>query len=232
MNRFLINFSVLALFFSVVTTSFAQESRHNEIQTLFNNHTLYRVGGFGGPIVEFSSLNGAFSVANGGGGGLIINNIFVGGYGLGVSTNHYMDFYYAHPASSSSYAHWYGYDRINFGHGGFWMGYASQPLKAFHVAASTKMGWGAISITDSKAGSNYSLYNIVDEVFVIQPQLELQLNLLRWMRLNIGLGYRFVTGIDKKYLDMNAGQLSWKPYFHKKDFNSMTGSIGFYFGKF
>jgi hypothetical protein len=213
-------------------SAFAQNAKHQEIQTLFDKSSIYRVGGFGGPIVEFSKLYGEFAVSNGGGGGLIINNLFVGGYGLGISTNHHTGFYYTHPASSSSYPQYYGYDRVNFGHGGFWLGYAHQPYKAVHLALSSKIGWGAISLNDTKANSTLSLYNIVDEVFVFQPQLETQLNLTKWFRVNVGVGYRFVNGIDKKFLDISSGALGWKPYFKRKDFNSVTGSIGFYFGKF
>ncbi len=36
-----------------------------------------------------------------------------------------------------------------------------------------------------------------DNVFVITPEVNLGLNLLKWMRLNVGVGYRVVTGVNE-----------------------------------
>ena len=49
-------------------------------ETLFNNARV--VGGFGAPIVEMG-LGNEMTTAVGGGGAVVIDNFFIGGYGIG-----------------------------------------------------------------------------------------------------------------------------------------------------
>ena len=64
----------------------------------------------------------------------------------------------------------------------------------------------------------------IDHVFVITPQLDLNMNLLKWMRLNVGVGYRIVTGVDHTYKTQQDGIIVEKPYFDSNAFNSITGN--------
>ena len=50
-------------------------------QTLFS--VVDEVVGFGGPIVEFSGFKGKVIPAVGGGGGVFLDDFFIGGYGIG-----------------------------------------------------------------------------------------------------------------------------------------------------
>jgi hypothetical protein len=51
-------------------------------ETLFGNVDVW--GGFGGPIFEISSIADESIVSVGGGGALIMDNFFFGGYGIGT----------------------------------------------------------------------------------------------------------------------------------------------------
>ncbi|MDP2235879.1 MAG: hypothetical protein Q8J88_05560 [Bacteroidales bacterium] len=214
------------------TASFGQEE--STYKTIFDSNNSVRISGFGGPIVEFSSVINEFAVSNGGGGGVIINNFFIGGYGMGLSTNHYKDISYVHPTSSSGLPIVYSNERINFGHGGFWLGGSLKPNEAVHLALSTKLGWGSISLADEDYNSAFTLYSFKDEVFVVQPQIEAEFNITRWFKMNFGLGYRFVAGIDEKVLDVGSpgGTVQWKQFFKSNEFNSLSGSVSFLFGGF
>ena len=51
-------------------------------ETLFDDFTSF--GAFGGPMVEISSINGEVGADVGGGGALVLDDFFIGGYGMGT----------------------------------------------------------------------------------------------------------------------------------------------------
>ena len=157
----------------LVAGSSAQE---NGIQTLFGSGT--RISGFGGPIMSFTSINGEFAHMMGGGGGVLLGDFFFGGYGEGLT--------------NSIIA---GGNRINFGHGGFWTGYSFLADLAFHPSIATQIGWGNISQRDD---GYYNLSN--DNVFVINPAIELEMNFTKFFRLGVGAHYRLVSGVNTSTL--------------------------------
>ena len=65
---------------------------------------------------------------------------------------------------------------------------------------------------------------------VITPQIELEFNITSWMRVNIGAGYRVVTGIDKAY--QFKGSPNTIKYYDAKDFNSPVGEVSILIGGF
>jgi hypothetical protein len=48
----------------------------------------------------------------------------------------------------------------------------------------------------------------------------------KWFKINVGAGYRFVTGIDAIYLDGDSNQVN---FYDKSDFNSPVGTISLIF---
>ena len=69
----------------------------------------------------------------------------------------------------------------------------------------------------------------VDGVFVFTPQLEVEMNIARWFKINIGAGYQMVTGVDKTYTNINNQEVN---YYNSSDYNSPQASISFLFGGF
>jgi hypothetical protein len=161
---------VLALLFGGL------KAQDNGIQTLFGSGT--RISGFGGPIMSFTSINGKFAHMMGGGGAVILGDFWLGGYGEGL-TNTIMA----------------GGNRIDFGHGGFWTGYSFLASRALHPSVSAQLGWGSISQKDD----DYS-YLSSDNVFVVNPILELEMNFTKFFRLGVGAHYRFVNGVNTSTL--------------------------------
>lgn len=156
------------LFMASLTTSMAQT------ETLFNDNIDY--GGFGGPMIEFSQINGTTVADVGGGGGLVINNFFVGGYGLG------------NEGASVTFEEEL-YD-IDFGHGGFWFGLATPQHKLIHAYASFRVGWGEVEL--KRDGDR----EFEDNLLALAPELGLEVNVTDWFRLGLSGGYRSVSGID------------------------------------
>jgi len=173
-------------------------AQDDEIQTLFGQGT--KITGFGGPFMSFSTMNGEFAHMMGGGGGVILNGFFFGGYGLGLTN------YIENVA---------GGNEIEFGHGGFWTGFTLFGSKAIHPAISTQIGWGGISLKDTDGWDIY--YN--DNVFVLNPAVELEMNFTKFFRLSVGGNYRFVAGVDS-------------PGLSNQDMSGPGVFLGFKFGWF
>ena len=85
-------------------------------ETLFNRARVG--GGFGSPIFEWG-LGGSTNTSVGGGGGLVIENIFIGGYGLGS-----VDF--------DALIEDGEIENMELAHGGFWLGATISPYKVVH----------------------------------------------------------------------------------------------------
>ncbi|MDP3463826.1 MAG: hypothetical protein Q8S18_13620 [Bacteroidales bacterium] len=229
--------SSLAFVVCLVVTLFTaklngQESEKVEFRTLFDSQKPLNISGFGGPILEFSSIGkDEFAVSVGGGGAVLVNNVFFGGYGTGLATYHHPDLKMYDPANSK----WTDYsdNTINFGHGGFWAGAILKPHQAVHLSVSSKFGWGEISLIQEEFNEKH-LYLFEDRVFVVTPQVEVEANLARWLKINVGVGYRFVTGVNRTYDFYSADNVfvEKRNLYKAKDFSKPEATISFLFGWF
>lgn len=166
---------VITFIFLTVSGLKAQDS---EIQTLFSGGTT-RISGFGGPAMSFTIVNGEFAHMMGGGGGVLLGDFFLGGYGEGLSNEILSDA-----------------NRLDFGHGGFWTGYSFFANRPLHPTISAQIGWGGVSERNDN-------YYYSDNVFVFNPAIELEMNFTRFFRLGVGVQYRIVTGVNPEMHSSN-----------------------------
>ncbi|GAB4380080.1 MAG: hypothetical protein Kow0075_11160 [Salibacteraceae bacterium] len=111
----------------------------------------------------------------GGGGGIILSKrLFIGGYGSDNFMQTTGDIY---PNQLT---------KLEFGHGGLWMGYLHHADSVIHFGASVKMGWGGYKVSDAQ-----SVLLESNGLYVICPQAEVELNLLPFMKLPVAAGYRY-----------------------------------------
>jgi hypothetical protein len=193
----------LPLLTAILLCSSSLIAQQDAPQTLVGNG-VESVSGFGGLILQFSSIDGDAAVFTGGGGAVLFNRQFYfGGYGLGLSSDVKVDIEGA------------SYD-LDYGHGGFYMGYIFAPEKLTHWAFSTKLGWGQANLRNISqfVGPNYS-----DNTFSITPMIEGELNITNWFKINAGIGYQYTVGVDKDLFDNSA-------------FNSPSVGLSFLFGWF
>lgn len=199
---------------------------------LGNDQGEVHVSGFGAYIIGFSNTGGNFAVYNGGGGAVLLNQtVYFGGYGMGLSSRHNMGSLTMVESNGeiATYENLYS----QFGHGGFWIGYIHQSYKPVHFGASTKLGWGSLSMSNDILDNNYDEFQYyhlaLDNVFVITPQIEVEMNLLKWFKINASAGYQIVTGVDKTYVNPAGQQVK---YFNSKDFTQPMFNLSFVFGGF
>ncbi len=219
---------LIALFTAFSIDLNAQEE--SEMKYIFTGEKKIKVSGFIGPIMEFSAIQNDFAFFMGGQGALIFNQKFYfGGYGEGLTTRHYSD-YWIYDKYTGDFYSTDGY--ISFGHGGFLLGYIHKSNKPIHFGISSRIGWGAINTFPIKEIEPYYYEyddSHKDHVFVAIPQIEVEFNFTKWFKVNAGIGYRIVAGIDKEIIfdDKNS-----KMIYDKKDFNKPQGTITLCFGFF
>ena len=102
----------------------------------------------------------------------------------------------------------------SFGHGGFWLGYSIKPSNLLHLGIDTKLGWGNITTKSNALAEG----EIKDDVFVFSPQVFGEANISYWFKVNAGVGFQKVIGVDN--------------YFESSDFDSPSFSISLLFGWF
>lgn len=171
-----------------------------QTQTLFNKARV--VGGFGSPIVEIG-LDENYNTSVGGGGGLLINSFFLGGYGMGS-----LDFEELLTQDGDI-------ERIDLGHGGLWLGFSVPTHKLIHFYGSARIGWGAIDIRTRNA-----VFDELDQVFVLTPEAGIELNITRWFKLAGTVGYRYLDGINES------------SFYSNDDFRGAFAGITLRFGGF
>ncbi|MCF8233182.1 MAG: hypothetical protein K9G67_04455 [Bacteroidales bacterium] len=221
---------IFALLFSTVRLS-AQEE--DGMRYLFGpGDRDISISGFGGPFVGFTAMGDEFAVTSGGGGAVLFNQrFFVGGYGEGVASLHEEDLIIYSRTLGKNVT--YPDLKKNFGHGGFWIGYINKPHSVFHWGINSKFGFGAVTLNEGTFGSDHHDDFEYDNVFVISPELVFELNLLKWLRINVGVGYQYVAGINKEYeYQLPDGKTEYRKYFEPEDFSKPIGHISFLFGWF
>lgn len=190
--------TLLAAIILISISGFTQEKSTNEFRTIFGDQKL-KVSGIGGFNMAFSSFNTYYAVSTGGSMGVLFNKqLFVGGYGQSASLDRVVEI------NNEEYRD------VNLNHGGFWLGYIILPNFPIHPVISTQAGWGKARLDD--------YYK--DYVFVINPMIEVQLNVTRFFRIAVGGHYTFVSDVNSI------------PTMSTSDFSGPGGTLSFRFGWF
>lgn len=185
------------LSFATLTTAYGQRP-----DVLIGND-YESISGFGGVFISLASIDGQVMPYTGGGGAVLLDNTFYfGGYGLGLSGDLSVD------VAGTEYD-------VNFNHGGFMLGFNIEPSRLVHFGISSKIGWGGIDYRSK----NDLIDSTEDQVFVLSPQAEVEFNMTHWFKLNVGVGYQQVLGVDDFFYKQN-------------DVSSPAASISFLFGWF
>ena len=148
-------------------------------------------GGYGAPVVKFTQVKNQFALFVGGYGGWLINHTFLiggGGYGLVNKIN------YPEGVVLDQFIPYYE-KRILFGYGGLVLEYIGNHSRLIHYSVSTLIGAGGLSYYYE---NNFDFHDYPgNSVFVFEPAVNLELNVTTFFRINAGISYRLVRGVDK-----------------------------------
>ena len=143
--------------------------------------------GYAGPMASVTRLAGETGFLVGGRGGAVLRHRFVlGAAGLTIVNDVNMP---------SSAALGPGSHNIGFSGGGFWFAYILLPETIVHVTGGVLLGGGSVSyqVTDQAPGvpATYTRSSF----YQVAPEAEVEVNVLRFMRIALGGYYRFVANV-------------------------------------
>lgn len=171
-------------------------------------------GGYGAVVVKFTSVNDDLGVLVGGRGGWIINHTFsIGGAGYGLVNN----------VRANSVGP-FGQEFVDFGYGGLDLEFIANSDDLVHFSVHTLIGGGAAGFRYGFGDDNWDWDSSdgnhrFDAFFVIEPGVNIDLNIIKWFRVSLGAGYRHVSGLSSG-VTTNA------------DISGPSGTLTFRFGKF
>lgn len=180
----------------------AKESKNSgEYRTLFGGDETTH-GGYGGLAVNWSQIDGKDAVLVGIRGGWIINHgisIGLGGYGF---------------ANDLSYNKTIDNIKGDYAMAGGYGGLVIEPIIGakwpVHVSIPILIGAGGVSLYNN----NYYPYDPYHDYyyypesasafFVLEPGIEVELNMVKFMRIAVGGYYRYTSGLDLAATDTHA----------------------------
>jgi hypothetical protein len=164
-------------------------------------------GGFGGPAIKITTINGENAVMVGGRGGWIINHSLVlggGGYGLVTDVK----------AKVPDSIHQY----IEMGYGGLDLEYISLSNDLLHLSVGLLIGGGGIGYKNEN-NNVFNGTNNKNSFFVLEPSVHANLNITHFFRIAAGVSYRYISGL-KSVVSSNT------------DLSGPSGILTLEFGKF
>jgi len=217
----------IVLLMGIGLVSFAQSSEKNEktgsdkeMNTLFSKGEKINVGWFVGIDPGYTQFDKKDVWLAGMSAGVILNHNFT----IGLTGRAWMkcNQLYYNNVSDTTGAYLEG------GYGGLLVEYTLFPKSLVHVTFPVMIGAGGATYTtkeilyqDSNGHEWNDHYRTLDSqaFFVVEPGVRAELNVLKFMRLNAGVSYRYAPNFTL----MNTS---------KDLINNFTGTIGLKFGKF
>ena len=183
-------FAGLLLSMTIVISSQGQ-NENEKMSTIFGGDEKHiDHGGWAGLNFGYTQINGRDTYLMGARGGWLINHRFtigLAGSGL-VSDQDYTDVI---PDETLTLAG---------GYGGLFLEAVLWPFSPVHVTIPVTIGAGGIAYTSSYwRNTNYydDMYTYdSDAYFLLEPGLEVELNLIKFMRLAVGGSYRYTSEIN------------------------------------
>ncbi len=207
---------IFLILIATVSVAFAEE------ETLLNAEDLTYKGFFTG-ILKGTEINDHGAAIIGGRGGVVINKHLALGAGL---------YWLVNEVEGNLQ---YKDEDIEMYYGGFWIEYIFMSDKLYHVSLGTTLGLGEISFDedcyydcrddcrddyhcyDCRHDCYDDCYDVCDDdddgFFVVEPEINIILNLTNSVRLGTGVSYRLVDGINTDGLsDSDMGGFSGHIY--------------------
>ena len=204
-------------------------TRTNEIRTIFNQGS----GKCKIPMGYFIELDGGYSHFG-------HKSVFLPGISAGIILNHHFtigltaDFFntqegsHRHPSDNDSTSTRKHGGSLRGGYGGLLLEYILFPQSKIHVSFPLIIGAGmvyhshGVRLGDSTFSQNewsHNNFSHGEHFFVIEPGVKLELNVVKNLRIGLGISYRYSP--ERNHLITSPDLL-----------NQLTGKLTFRFGKF
>lgn len=189
-------FSIMLCLFVSGVIAFGQKTENDQqIRTIFGGPEVKSIGGYGAMEVGYTTINKLDAIYFGARGSVVINHMLALGLGgKGFITNPVYDVNIGQDYEFAG------------GYGGFYIEPILKGNNPVHVSFPILIGAGGIGYLKHWGDYGHSYdYNNVDEdsyaFFVFEPGVELEFNIIRWMRVALVGSYRFTSDVKLKYKD-------------------------------
>lgn len=182
--------------------------KNDDIKTLFGPKISH--GAYIGFSTYYSEINGKETLETGGRIGWIIDHCLTIGFeGMGFANSVVID----------DIIHGYSFDIVG-GYGGIFFEPIVFPKFPVHVAFPITLGVGGVAYSN---GLNWSeaeyIYDQADAFLLVKPGVELELNVIKYFRVALGVNYKIAYDVDI-------------PNVKKDVLNGLSGGVTFKLGKF
>ncbi len=214
-------------------STFAQtENNDTEIKTIFKNNGAISSGGYGGLMANYSRILDQDALLVGAKGAWIINhNLGLGIAGYGLMTKSNTD----NIANAAN-----GYAGLNYEYGGGYGGLLIEPIlfgkNPIHLSFPIIVGAGGLAYFtnayDGEADQN-PYFEDSNAFFVVEPGVELELNVIRYFRVALLASYRYTSDISLSYTGLGIKEEDKGKTIGRSDMlRGFNFGIAFKFGKF
>lgn len=192
-----------------ITEQLKEEKKNdNGIKTLLGSSS--SIGGYGSISVLYSQIESKDAFVFGARGAVVMGHVFALGIGGAGFIN---DFTYD-PLEDENVS-------LAGGYGGMFFEPIIFPKFPVHISVPVLVGVGGVAYTSMQPEAWDNEYNVEDsETFlVIEPGLEMEMNITRYFRFSLGGYYRYTSGIDLMETESDV-------------LNGFSFGVNFKFGKF
>jgi hypothetical protein len=149
---------------------------YDSMQTLFRSDV--KITGLWTPEIKINSIQGDIGTLIGFYGGALINRTFLAGISGGVNLGH---------------------PRVNYGYFGGIVQYIFKPSKLIHASGQLLLAYGTTKDYENpKSGLFDNFWNISGaSFFIMEPGINLEMNLSNRLTLVAGMSYRNVAGLNE-----------------------------------
>lgn len=204
-QRFNLNKEVFVLIsILILLASEASGQENDSAHTLFSSDV--KVSEIWTPEVKINSIQGDIGTLIGFYGGAVFNRSVLLGISGGVNLSH---------------------PRVNYGYFGVVGQYIYKPANLWHCSGQILLASGSTKDYENpKSGLLDNFWNISGASFMlIEPGINLELNLSRKLTLLAGISYRFVTGLNENNKNIEITHLT------NRDLSGINLAIGLKFNK-
>jgi hypothetical protein len=179
--------------------SFAQETERTP-RTLFGKEHDIHYGGWGGPSTHVTSIMGHEALLVGGRGGWLIDHgVTIGLAGHGLVTNVPNKTYDAYRVALGDSLR--RGSQFRMGYGGLLIEPIIAPMSPVHVSLPLIIGAGGCGYqtyarVPGDAHEPFQYRDDYQAFFVLEPGVEVEVNIIKLVRIGAGVSYRYTTDID------------------------------------
>lgn len=174
----------------------AQFDGQPQFQTVFGNNKRISHGGYGALTMGGGKIDNSMALFTGIRGGWVIDHrLTLGVAGTAFANNVYVDLHDGVIESG-----------LTGGYGGMLIEFIVAPFSPIHINIPLVAGIGGIAWVEDYYPDQYFQPRIIDEdvFFIIEPGLELEINLVRFMRLGAGVSYRHSSELRMQQIEKDA----------------------------